>query len=94
MCKSNTKYMTTLSFKAEEDFKRKLQILAKQKGINMSAYIKLLLTHALKEELGRVTENGMTVKEELDILWSDYFEETFGPFSSVKELMESLKKKK
>lgn len=84
--------MTTLSFKATDDLKKKLTLLAQQKGINMSAYIKLLLTQALKEELGRVTENGMTVAEELEILWSDYFEESNGPFTTVNALKKHLMK--
>ncbi|MBI5411947.1 hypothetical protein HZA43_02085 [Candidatus Peregrinibacteria bacterium] len=83
--------MTTLSFKATDDLKNKIVLLAGQKGINVSATIKLLLTQALKKELGRVTENGMTVMEELAIIYSDEHDKVYGPFKTVKGLIKSLK---
>lgn len=60
--------MTTIAFKAEDSFKKKLHYLARYKGINDSALIKLLLTSSIKEELSIVTQNGMTVAEELELL--------------------------
>lgn len=83
--------MSTVSFKTDDDFKATLEILAKQKGINLSAYIKLLLTHGVMEELNRVTSNGMTVREELEILRSDLEDETYGPFTTVPALMKALR---
>lgn len=84
--------MTTISFKAEHHLKNKLILLAKGKGINVSACIKLLLTEAIKKELNKVTENGLTLREELEILHSDLYDKTSGPFKSVDELMKALKK--
>ncbi|MFH1284880.1 MAG: hypothetical protein ABIH78_04845 [Candidatus Peregrinibacteria bacterium] len=84
--------MTTISFKAEEDFKKELDTLAKKKGINTSAYIKLILTKELNGELSEITENGLTVAEELEILSSDANDEVFGPFRTSKAMMKALKK--
>jgi post-segregation antitoxin (ccd killing protein) len=82
--------MATISFKSDEEFKYKLGLLAKERGVNMSAYIKLLLTEAIQKELSRVTENGMTVAEELTILHSSRYDEVEGPFSTAEEFMKSL----
>lgn len=60
--------MTTIAFKAEDKFKKTVHYLAKYKGINDSALLKLLLTDSLKEELSKTTVNGMTVAEELELL--------------------------
>ena len=82
--------MPTISFKADDEFKKKLDWLAKHNGINISAYIKLLLTKSMKKELGEVTENGFTVAEEMRIL-EDEKDATFsGPFKTVEELMNHL----
>jgi hypothetical protein len=81
--------MPVISFKANSDFKETLLKLSARTGINLSAYIKMLLTKSVKEELSRTTENGMTVAEELAILSADS-EDTIGPFSSVEELRKSL----
>lgn len=85
--------MVTISFKAEEEFKKNLDLLAERKGINTSAYIKLLLTKEINGELNELTENGLTVFEELRILTSDANDEVVGPFKSAKSLMKALKKK-
>ena len=85
--------MATISFKADDDFKKKLDTLAKSKGINTSAYIKLLLTKEVKHELSELTENGLTVAEELDILDSAANDTVKGPFTNAKDLMKALKKK-
>jgi len=84
--------MPTISFKADTKFRDSLQTLAKKKGINTSAYIKMLLTKDVTDALSEVTENGMTVEEELQILHSDAHDEVFGPFTTTKALMRSLKK--
>ena len=81
--------MTTISFKAKDDLKQKLSLLAERKGINLSAFIKLLLTEALNEELNRITENGMTVGEELELLMMDAEGDT-GKTYSVDEFIEHL----
>ena len=83
--------MTTISFKAEQDFKQTLEQLARSKGINTSAYLKLVLTEVMQKELSRVTENGFTVAEELRILAASK-EPTSGPFHSVSELIADLEK--
>lgn len=84
--------MPTISFKADDDFKNSLEFLAQKKGINTSAYIKLLLTKELKIELVEITENGLTVAEELEILASDKNDRTFGPFATAKSTIKALKK--
>ncbi|MBI2464403.1 hypothetical protein HYV57_05600 [Candidatus Peregrinibacteria bacterium] len=84
--------MPTISFKADDNFKNKLELLAQKKGINTSAYIKLLLTKELKIELVEITENGLTVAEELEILASDKNDKIFGPFTTAKSTIKALKK--
>lgn len=82
--------MATISFKADDDFKKKLDTLAKNKGINTSAYIKLVLTKGVKTDLSEITENGLTVAEELEILESEANDKVYGPFHSAKEVMKAL----
>ncbi len=84
---------TAVSFKADSELKRKLKFLSAKKGINVSAYIKLVLTKGINDELVTVTENGLTFKEELDILESDKNDRTYGPFLTTKSLMKALKEK-
>ena len=83
--------MSTISFKADDQFKDKIQSLAQRKGINTSAYIKLILTRTVNDELSEITENGLTVAEELEILESVQNDKTFGPYKNTKDLMKSLK---
>jgi|WetSurMetagenome_2_1015567.scaffolds.fasta_scaffold71709_2 predicted transcriptional regulator len=87
-------FMTTVSFKADDDLKKNLDLIAQKKGINTSAYIKLVLTKEIKGELAEVTENGLTVAEEMNILDSAANDKVFGPFSTTKELIEAMKKTK
>jgi len=82
--------MATISFKADDSFKKKLDTLAKKKGINVSAYIKLVLTEGINEDLTRITENGLTVAEELEILESEANDKVYGPFRTAKEVMKAL----
>ena len=84
--------MTTVSFKADDEFKTHLDALAKKKGINTSAYIKLILTKEINGELSEVTENGLTVAEELEILDSATHDKTSGPYKTPKSLLQALKK--
>lgn len=84
--------MSTTSFKTDDEFKRKLDGVAKYKGINTSAYIKMVLTKGMREDLSEITENGMTVGEELEILRSDKEDPTYGPFETVDALMKALSK--
>jgi hypothetical protein len=60
--------MSTIAFRADDELRMKLECIAKNKGINVSALIKLYLTTALKKDLNEITENGMTVAEELELL--------------------------
>ncbi len=85
--------MSTTSFKTDDEFKQKLDAVAHYKGINTSAYIKMSLTKSMRDDLSEITENGMTVAEELEILRSDKEDPTYGPFETVEELMKSLNKK-
>lgn len=86
--------MTTISFKAKEELKNALYIVADKKGINTSAYIKIILTEAVEKDLKDLTPNGLTVAEEINILQSDQKDEVYGPFDNTDDLMKSLKKKK
>ena len=83
--------MITISFKAEESLKTKLELLSKKKGINASAYIKLILTKNIDDELNELTANGMTFAEELNILYSDAHDPVSGPFKTSKSLMKALR---
>jgi len=60
--------MTTIAFRVDDNFKTKLEVIAKNKGINISSLIKMYLTSALKKDLNEITENGMTIAEELELL--------------------------
>ncbi|MDP2642715.1 MAG: hypothetical protein Q8P62_02655 [Candidatus Peregrinibacteria bacterium] len=84
--------MTTVSFKAEESFKTKLEMLATKKGINTSAYIKMIITKGINDDLSEITENGLTVAEELDILSREKEDKTHGPFKTAKSVMSALRK--
>lgn len=83
--------MTTISFKADEKFKKKLEIIAKEKGINTSAYIKLVLTKEVNQDLAQMTENGLTFAEELEIIKSAESDNKYGPFYNADDLIKSLK---
>lgn len=85
--------MTTISFKADDELKEKLDLLAHKKGINTSACIKLILTKGINGELVEISENGLTLAEELRIAASDANDKTFGPFKSARALVKALKKK-
>ena len=85
--------MATISFKADDEFKARIEALAKNKGINTSAYIKLVLTKGVNGELVEITENGLTVAEELRILAADKDDKLSGPFTSGSSLIKALKKK-
>lgn len=84
--------MPTISFKADGSFKDKIDVLAKKKGINTSAYIKMVLTKGMNDDLTEITENGLTVAEELQILSSDTQDKVYGPFKTAKSLLKALKK--
>lgn len=84
--------MATVSFKADDALKAKLEMLADKKGINTSAYIKLVLTEKINGELVMMSENGLTVEEELRILSSSKEDEVCGPFKTTKSVMQALKK--
>mgnify|MGYP001583958140 FL=1 len=86
--------MTTISFKADTALKNNLQTVARNKGINTSAYIKLVLTEKLENDLSRITENGFTVAEELEILRSFKHDKRYGPFKTADEFMRALRRKK
>lgn len=84
--------MGTISFRADDGFKQKLDFLAVKKGINTSAYIKLLLTKGIGNDLSEITENGLTVAEELEILESEKNDKIYGPFKNSKEVLNALRK--
>lgn len=82
--------MAVISFKTDDEFKSKLEALAQKKGINTSAYIKLTLTQTMNGELAEMTENGLTVAEELAILAADKKDVVSGPFTETAGLMKAL----
>ncbi len=86
------KIMPVITFRSDDPFKDTVEALAKRKGINVSAYIKMLLTEGMRKDLSEKTENGITVSQELAILKDDLEGKCFGPFTSVGPLMRKLKK--
>jgi antitoxin component of RelBE/YafQ-DinJ toxin-antitoxin module len=84
--------MATISFKADDKLNKNLKALAQKKGITTSAYIKLILTKGMNGDLIEMTENGLTVAEELEIIDSDKNDKVYGPFTKAKSLMAALKK--
>ncbi len=84
--------MPTVSFKTDVKFRDTLQTLAANKGINTSAYIKMLLTKEMNSELAVVTANGLTVAEEIRLLRIAAEDEVSGPFTTTKALMKHLRK--
>lgn len=63
--------MSTIAFRVDENLKRELEHLAKRNGISLSALIKMYITKAKNRDLNELTENGMTVSEELELLVMD-----------------------
>lgn len=82
--------MSTIAFRADDEMKMKLEHIAKNKGINLSALIKLYLTTSLKRDLNEITENGITVAEELELLIMQE-EGSTGKTYSVDEYIKHLK---
>lgn len=60
--------MSVIAFRTNQAMQQKLKRLAKQKGVNVSSLIKVYLTYALRANLDEITENGMTVFEEMELL--------------------------
>jgi len=85
-------FMPLITFRSDNSFKNTVEALAQRKGINVSAYVKMLLTEGMRKDLSETTENGMTVGQELAVLRDDLEEKCCGPFSSTSALMKSLKK--
>ena len=84
--------MATVSFKADDHLKNTLTLLASKKGINVSAYIKLVLTKGVNADLSEITENGLTVAEELKIVASKKKSKRYGPYKTAASLMRALEK--
>lgn len=82
--------MPTVSFKADEKFTTTVKALASRSGINVSAFMKMLLTRGIDEEMSRVTSNGFTVAEELGILATHAREKTSKNHSSAASLIAAL----
>lgn len=81
---------TTISFKAYPGFKRRLDAIARIKGINTSAYIKLIMTREMNVELQKLTENGFTLEQEIEMLRAEADGETSGPYASPEALMKVI----
>ena len=65
-----------------------------ERSINLSALIKLYLTKEIKKDLNEVTENGMTVAEELELLAMAEEGSTGEVFHSADELIKHLNEAK
>jgi hypothetical protein len=83
--------MTTIAFKADNNFKIALEKVSDMKGITLSALIKMYLTKNLKEELSEITQNGITVGEELDLLFALEKGSDGKVYSNVELLIDDLK---
>ena len=82
--------MSTIAFRIDDSIKRELEHLAKRNGISLSALIKMYITKAKNRDLNEITENSMTVAEELELLAMD--EEKFdGKTYTVDEYIKYLK---
>ena len=58
-----------IQIKVDPSFKKDIEWMADYKGINISSYIKLVLTENLREEKKQIyTINGLTEDEETEIL--------------------------
>lgn len=82
--------MTTIAFRLDEQLKKKLTSIAKNKGINLSALIKMYLTQSVKRDLNEITENGMTVAEELELLAQAEEGSTGEIYNNVEDFIKSL----
>ena len=82
--------MSTIAFRADNELKLKLEHIAKNKGINLSALVKLYLTVMIKKDLNEITENGMTVAEELELLIMREEGGDGKTYESVEDLMKDL----
>jgi len=58
--------MAMIAFRADDEFKKQLDAIAENKGINLSALIKLYLKRAVKADLQEITMQGNTVAEALE----------------------------
>lgn len=65
---SNTSFVPTITFKADDSFYEKLKMISRKKGISVSAYIKLNLSEVLNKDMTELTENGLTIERERQIL--------------------------
>jgi len=82
--------MTTIAFRANEEVRKQLEAIAKNKGINLSAVIKLYLTQGIKSGLNEITINGMTVAEELELLAQAKDGGTGEIYDNVEDFIKSL----
>ena len=55
-----------IAFRADDEFRKQLDAIAENKGINLSALIKLYLKRAVKADLQEITMQGNTVAEALE----------------------------
>ena len=60
---------TLLQLKIDPELKKVLKMIADYKGISVSSLPKMFLTeHSRQERLKMLTENGMTIEQEMEIL--------------------------
>ena len=83
--------MASIAFRIDDNIKRQLEGLAKLKGINLSALIKLYITKKMNKDLNEITENGMTVAEELELLAMREEGGNGKVYNSAEEYIEYLK---
>ncbi len=67
--------MATIAFRADDELKKRLEIIADSKGITLSALIKLYLNQGMKLDLNEVTFSGRTVAEEMAVALENMMEE-------------------
>lgn len=89
---------TLLQLKIDPELKKNLKMIADYKGISVGSLAKMFLKEtARKEELKMLTENGMTVDQEREILRRSEEAErginVVGPFNTAEEMIKSLNSK-
>lgn len=87
-----------LQLKIDPELKKVLKMIADYKGISVSSLAKMFLTeHSRQERLKMLTENGMTIEQEMEILRREEEAEkginVVGPFSTAEEMIKSLNSK-
>lgn len=59
--------MKSITIRISADTKKELTELAQHMGVNTSAYIKMVLTQHVNDEIARETRSGLTIGEQMEL---------------------------